>query len=199
VALSPDDPFTWASGLKSPIYCDNRATLAHPLIRSTIAAGFVRAIREKAAPVEAVIGVATGAIAHASFVAGEMSLPLGYVRSAAKQHGRRNLIEGYSKVGARVVVIEDLISTGGSSLAAVEGVREAGMDVAHVFAIFTYGFPFAHEAFEDAGVPLTTLVDFPQLLAVARSKGILDAGGESVLEEWSRDPKAWSRARGGEG
>lgn len=192
ISLSPDKPFTWTSGLRSPIYCDNRATLAHPRIRREITGALADLILETESPLDAVIGVATGAIAHAAFVAERLELPMGYIRSSPKGHGRRNRIEGFVQEGARVVVIEDLISTGGSSLSAVEGVRSAGMDVACTVAIFSYGFPSVHRAFEEAGLALKTLVDFSELLSVARSRTLLDDAGERVLQQWRSDPEAWS-------
>ncbi len=195
VTFSLDKPFTWASGLRSPMYCDNRTTLAHPGIRDEIAQGFVDLMRADERPVEAVIGVATGAIAHASFVAARLRFPLGYVRAAAKEHGKGNCLEGFRREGARVAVIEDLISTGGSSLAAVSTVRDAGMDVAFVMAIFTYGFPFAHAAFDEAGVRLMTLVHLDDLILVALASGVLDREDEADLAAWKQDPKGWSSAR----
>jgi orotate phosphoribosyltransferase len=195
VTLSPDQPFTWASGLKSPIYCDNRATLAYPDIRNEIAQGFVELIGEGGYDVDAVVGVATGAIAHASFVAAKSGHPLGYIRSAAKEHGRGNRLEGFVRIGARVVVIEDLISTGGSSISAVKGVRESEMDVAAVLAIFTYGLPAADAAFQAADVNLTTLVNLGDLVSVARVEGVLDEAGEAALEAWVHDPQGWSAAQ----
>jgi len=197
VSFSPDKPFTWASGLRSPIYCDSRATLAHPEIRDEIAEGFVDLMRAGGRPVEAVIGIATGAIAHASFVAARSRLPLGYIRAAAKEHGKANRLEGFVREGARVAVIEDLISTGGSSLAAVAGVRDAGMDAAYVMAIFTYGFPFAHAAFDEAGVRLMTLVHLDDLISAARESGVLDREGEADLAAWAHDPRGWSAERFG--
>jgi orotate phosphoribosyltransferase len=193
VSLSPETPFTWASGLRSPIYCDNRATLAHPEIRREIAAAFSAVIESDAGQVDAVIGVATGAIAHAAFVAEHTGLPMGYIRSGAKQHGRRNRIEGFAREGSRVVVIEDLISTGGSSLAAVEGVREAGMEVIMVAAIFTYGFSFAHQSFEQSNVRLSTLVNLQDLIAAGQDSGSLNDNGVDILQSWRQDPKAWSK------
>lgn len=192
ISISPDKPFTWTSGLRSPIYCDNRATLAHPDIRREITASLAGFIQELESLPDAVIGVATGAIAHAAFVADRLDLPMGYIRSAPKGHGRRNRIEGFMQEGARVVIVEDLISTGGSSLSAVRGVQGAAMVVACTAAIFSYGFPSAHRAFEEAGLQLKTLVDFSDLLSVARSREMLDDAGERILRQWRSDPEAWS-------
>lgn len=194
VTFSLEKPYTWASGLRSPIYCDNRATLAYPDIRNEIAEGFAQIIDQEGS-VDAIVGVATGAIAHAAFVAKQTGMPMGYVRSKAKEHGRENRIEGFVRPEARVVVIEDLISTGRSSLSAVAGVREVGMSVVKVAAIFTYGFPFAHASFDEAGVPLETLLGLDDLLSVAIRMRLLDERQRTVLDEWRRDPKAWSEER----
>jgi orotate phosphoribosyltransferase len=196
VAISPAEPFVWASGLRSPIYCDNRLTLGYPEARSEIAEAFAARVRKFDPEVEAVIGVATGAIAHASFVAERTGLPLGYVRSEAKGHGKRNRLEGFARTGSRVVVIEDLVSTGGSSVAAVDGVRQAGMEVAGVLAIFSYGFASAEAAFSRADVELTSLATLFDLLTAAREEGMLDADSVALVEDWRRDPEGWSEAHG---
>lgn len=160
VKLQPSNPFTWASGWKSPIYCDNRKTLSYPPLRNFIKLELARLIREKYDQVDAIAGVATGAIAQGAMVAEELGLPFVYVRSTPKDHGLENLIEGDLKPGMKVVVIEDLISTGSSSLKAVEAIRADGSEVIGMMAIFTYGFPVADEAFRKAKVELTTLSNY---------------------------------------
>lgn len=194
VSFAPENPYTWASGLKSPIYCDNRATLAHPEVRDSIAVAFCNRIDE-IRELDAIVGVATGAIAHASFAAEKCGLPMGYVRSAAKGHGKGNRIEGFLQHGARVAVIEDLISTGGSSLSAVSAVRDAGMDVVQVLAIFSYGFPFAADAFVEADVVLRSLVKFDDLVAAGVALGAINDSVIDILDAWRIDPVRWSDAR----
>jgi orotate phosphoribosyltransferase len=192
VALSPSRPFTWASGLLSPIYCDNRLTLAHPPIRRRIRDGFAGALREAGADPTLIVGTATAGIPHAAWLADHLDLPMAYARSTAKAHGRGNRIEGRVPEGATAVVVEDLISTGGSSVAAVEAVREAGARVAAVLAIFTYGLPDATLSFERAGVPLVCLTDLETLLSVAAAQQRLSAEELEILLDWRRDPHAWS-------
>jgi orotate phosphoribosyltransferase len=191
VKLQPHDPFTWASGLRSPIYCDNRVLLSHPAIRTQV----VEALGAAAGAIEnleGVAGVATAGIPHGALLADRLGLPFIYVRSSAKEHGRRNQIEGRLEPGHRYLVVEDLISTGGSSLQAVEVLRAAGAEVAAVVAIFTYRFPSAERAFERAAVPLLTLSDYPTLLEEARADGQLTAEDVAALTDWSEDPRAWS-------
>jgi orotate phosphoribosyltransferase len=183
VKLSPNDPFTWASGKKSPIYCDNRLTLSYPEVRRLICQSFVNKIKENFKDVEVIAGVATGGIAHGALVAEALSLPLIYVRDKPKGHGRMNLIEGHLEAGKRVVVIEDLISTGGSSLKAVEGIRESGGNVLGLLAIFTYGFEAANKAFEAANCPFDTLTNFQSLLQELKSQNALEAE-ISFMENW---------------
>ena len=183
VRLRPDDPFTWASGLHSPIYTDNRVALAHPEVRNLIADGLTEAARGAGA-FDAVAGVATAGIPHATLVADRLGLPLAYVRSSAKAHGRQNRIEGRLTPGQRVVVIEDLVSTGGSSLDAVEALREAGVVVVATLAIFTYGFAAAGARFAEADCPLHVLTDYPTLIAEARSSGYVNAEQLDALTEW---------------
>ena len=183
VKLSPNDPFTWASGKKSPIYCDNRLTLSYPEVRRLICQSFVDKIKENFKDVEVIAGVATGGIAHGALVAEALSLPLIYVRDKPKGHGRMNLIEGHLEAGKRVVVIEDLISTGGSSLKAVEGIRESGGNVLGLLAIFTYGFEAANKAFEAANCPFDTLTNFQSLLQELKSQNALEAE-ISFMENW---------------
>ena len=194
VSLRPDEPFTWASGLKSPIYCDNRVTLSHPRVRTYLREQMATLIRDQYPAVDVIAGVATGAIALAALVAQELDLPMVYVRSAPKEHGRQNLIEGELPKNARVVVIEDLISTGKSSLQAVDALRDAGAHVLGMAAIFTYGFPAASEAFTDADCKLRTLSDYDHLLKSAESRGTLNAEELQALAGWRHDPAAWSEA-----
>ena len=183
VKLSPNEPFTWASGKKSPIYCDNRLTLSYPEVRRLICQSFVDKIKENFKDVEVIAGVATGGIAHGALVAEALSLPLIYVRDKPKGHGRMNLIEGHLEAGKRVVVIEDLISTGGSSLKAVEGIRESGGNVLGLLAIFTYGFEAANKAFEAANCPFDTLTNFTSLLEELKAQNAPEAE-ISFMENW---------------
>jgi orotate phosphoribosyltransferase len=183
VKLSPNEPFTWASGKKSPIYCDNRLTLSYPEVRRLICQSFVDKIKENFKDVEVIAGVATGGIAHGALVAEALGLPMIYVRDKPKGHGRMNLIEGHLEAGKRVVVIEDLISTGGSSLKAVEGIRESGGNVLGLLAIFTYGFEAANKAFEAANCPFDTLTNFQSLLQELKSQNALEAE-ISFMENW---------------
>lgn len=196
VALLPDRPFTWASGRLSPVYTDNRLILSYPDVRTRVAAAFLRALTE-AGEVDAVSATATAGIPHGALLADRAGLPFSYVRSAAKGHGRQNRIEGRVEAGQRVVLVEDLVSTGGSVLSAAEALREAGADVVAVLAVFTYGFPEADRAFAEAGLPLVTLTDFAALADAARESGALGEGAWDVLRDWRRDPAAWSAARGG--
>jgi len=195
VSFSPSEPYTWASGLLSPMYCDNRQTLAYPDIRKLIADGFSQVMAREGLHPEAVIGVATGAIPHAAVLAERMDLPLGYVRGAAKQHGKQNQLEGFNRAGAPIVVVEDLISTGGSSIAAAIAARDAGMNVQAVVAIFTYGFPMAAEAFANEGMPLHALVRLDDLMTAAEEAGGLASSDRATLNEWMSDPVRWSDKR----
>ena len=185
IKLSPNAPFTWASGLLSPIYCDNRKTLSYPDIRNFIKKQFARLIKEKYPDVEVIAGVATGAIAHGAIVADLLEKPFVYIRSAPKGHGLENLIEGDLNPEQKVVVIEDLISTGGSSLKAVEAVKNAGATVLGMVAIFTYGFQTASNNFASANVELTTLSNYKTLLEVASETGYISKNDIKTLEEWS--------------
>lgn len=197
VSLSPGDPFTWSSGMASPIYCDNRVTLGFPAIRSAICDGFQHLVTETSPAPDVVAGTATAGIPHAAWLAGRLDLPMAYVRSAAKSHGRENRIEGVVKPGQTVVLVEDLISTGGSALSAVEALEEAGATVDGVVAIFTYELDTAADAFADAGVDLHTLTDFSTLLDVARRENDLPDADLDSLAEWRSDPSAWSKTHGG--
>ena len=183
VKLSPNDPFTWASGKKSPIYCDNRLTLSYPEVRRLICQSFVDKIKERFKDVEVIAGVATGGIAHGALVAEALGVPMIYIRDKPKGHGRMNLIEGHLEAGKRVVVIEDLISTGGSSLKAVEGIRESGGNVLGLLAIFTYGFETAIKAFEAANCPFDTLTNFKSLLEELKAQNAPEAE-ITFMENW---------------
>lgn len=191
IKLQPKDPFTWASGWKSPFYCDNRKTLSFPRLRSFVKLELCHLIQEAFPEAEAVAGVATGAIAQGALVAEEMGLPFCYVRSKAKDHGMQNLIEGEVARGAKVVVVEDLISTGGSSLKAVEALREAGVEVIGMVASYTYGFPVAEEAFRQAGVRLLTLTDYEAVVEQAVATGYIKEEDKAVLSEWRQSPSTW--------
>ena len=192
VKLQPNQPFTWASGWKSPIYCDNRKTLSYPDLRSLIKLELSRIILEKYPDVEAIAGVATGAIAQGALEADALGLPFVYIRSAKKDHGMENLVEGYLPEGKKVVVVEDLISTGGSSLKAVEAIRsEKKCEVLGMVAIFTYGFPLAQEQFEKAGVELTTLSNYEAVLKHALATNYINNKDLAALQEWRKDPSVW--------
>lgn len=191
VKLSPEKPFTWASGWKSPIYCDNRKTLSYPAVRKTIQEDFARLVRDKYPMAEVIAGVATGAIAHGLLVAEALNLPFIYVRSSAKDHGMGNQVEGAWKSGQRVVVIEDLISTGGSSLAAVEALRKEGLEVLGMLAIFTYDFDKAKENFLRAGLQVDSLSNYHKLLELAEEAGYISMDQKNTLSEWRIDPANW--------
>jgi orotate phosphoribosyltransferase len=192
IKLQPANPFTWASGWKSPIYCDNRKTLSYPSVRNFIKIEICRVILETYKDVDAIAGVATGAIAQGAMVAEELNLPFVYIRATPKDHGLENLIEGDLKPGSKVVVIEDLISTGGSSLKAVEAIRSAGSHVAGMVAIFTYGFPLAEDKFKEAKVNLTTLCNYDAVLDEALKTEYIDESEIKTLQEWRRDPAHWN-------
>jgi len=191
IKISPANPFTWASGWKSPIYCDNRKTLSYPEVRTYIRAQFVRLIRENFPEVEVIAGVATGAVPHGMLVADAMKLPFIYVRSAPKDHGLENLIEGSLEPGQKVVVVEDLISTGSSSLRAAEALRNAGAEMLGMTAIFTYQFPVAEENFRKAGVKLLTLSNYSALIEQALKTGFIDDSQLDSLREWRNNPSVW--------
>lgn len=191
IKLEPNQPFTWASGWKSPIYCDNRKTLSYPEVRSYIKEQFVALIHEKYPQVEVIAGVATGAIAQGVLVAQELGLPFIYVRSSAKSHGLENLIEGEYRTGQKVVVIEDLVSTGGSSLQAVEALRNAGCDVLGMMAIFTYGFQKAVDNFQQAHCELTTLSDYNAMIELALKIGYVKPEHIEKLREWRLSPETY--------
>lgn len=191
IKLQPELPFTWASGWSSPIYTDNRKTLSYPQTRNYIKLQTARIISEKYADVDAIAGVATGAIALGALVADLLGIPFVYVRSSPKGHGLENLVEGDLKPGSKVVVVEDLISTGGSSLKAVEAIRANGCDVLGMVAIFTYGFPVATERFDEANVELTTLSEYNALIEIAAETNFIKESDVETLKEWRKDPAAW--------
>lgn len=191
VKLRPQEPFTWASGWHSPIYCDNRKTLSYPEIRTVVRDAFAAVVKAKYPDAEVIAGVATGAIAQGALVADALGLPMIYIRSKAKDHGMGNLIEGDLKKGQKVVVIEDLISTGGSSLKAVEAVREAGAEVLGMVAIFTYGFPISEAAFKEHQVELTTLSNYNVLIDAALKSGYVKESDVNTLKEWRKAPEKW--------
>lgn len=192
IIIDPANPFTWASGWSSPIYCDNRKTLSYPEIRDFIKDSFIREIRASFSRPDIIAGVATGAIAHAALVAGAMGLPLVYVRSSQKSHGLENQIEGDVSVGHTVVVIEDLVSTGGSSLNAVNALRNAGMEVLGMASIFSYGFPQAADNFRKAGVELVSLGNYDDLIGLAVHSGYIQPASLKTLESWRKDPARWN-------
>ncbi|MBL7933414.1 MAG: orotate phosphoribosyltransferase [Bacteroidia bacterium] len=194
VKLQPEQPFTWASGLKSPIYCDNRKTLSYPKIRTYIRQHFVDVINENFAKPDVIAGVATGGIAIGALVAQEMGLPFIYVRSEAKKHGLTNMIEGEVTKGQSVVVIEDLISTGGSSLKAVDALREKGCEVKGMVAIFTYGFDESVQNFKKAKCRVETLTNYNTLITAAVEKEYIDKNNIKSLEEWRANPAKWSES-----
>lgn len=191
VLLRPDEPFTWASGWRSPIYCDNRRILSDPQLRSMVAEAFAEKVTALYQETEVVAGVATGAIAHGVLAADRLDKPFVYVRPKPKDHGTGSQIEGNLPEGAKVVVIEDLISTGMSSLAAVDALRKAGAEVLGMVAIFTYGFDLAADRFKEAGVRLSTLSNYGSLIDEATSAGVVKASDAEVLRSWRLDPANW--------
>ncbi|TDF96654.1 orotate phosphoribosyltransferase [Paenibacillus piri] len=193
VALRPQQPFTWTSGLKSPIYCDNRLTISYPEIRELIAEGFVALIRDNFPDTEVIAGAATGGIPHASWVAQKLNLPMVYVRDKAKGHGKENLIEGTIRPGQKTVVIEDLISTGGSSLKVAQAVNDAGAEALSVFGIFSYQFDKAAAAFGEAGIPFETLTNYSVLLEVALNQGSIQKQDLEALKAWRLNPSEYGK------
>lgn len=192
VKLSPSAPFTWASGWKSPIYCDNRRLLSQPFIRDYIKSELCNVVFERFPDAEAIAGVATAGIAWGALVADQLKLPFLYVRPKPKEHGLGNQIEGSYTEGQQVVVLEDLVSTGKSSLQVVDVLRNAGLVVQGMVAIFQYGFPEGEQKFEDAGVPLQTLTDYSHLLSLASKKGQVTEAEQAVLLKWREDPAGWT-------
>ncbi|KMZ40233.1 MULTISPECIES: orotate phosphoribosyltransferase [Bacillales] len=191
VHLRPEQPFTWTSGIKSPIYCDNRITMCYPHVRRAVARAFADLIKEQYPDAQVVAGTATAGIPHAAWVAELLDLPMIYVRDKAKGHGRQNQIEGALAAGQKVVVIEDLISTGGSSLKAAQAVQAEGGEVLGVVAIFSYQFPDAQVLFEEAGIPCSTISNYTALLEVASEQGVITSEQEKVLGEWRKSPRTF--------
>ena len=190
VELNPTDLFTWASGIKSPIYCDTRLTISDPVIRKQLANGLAQNIKEFFPETEVVAGTATAGIPHAAWVSDILELPMVYVRSKAKEHGRGNQIEGKYAPGQRVVVVEDIVSTGGSSIVAVEALRAAGCEVVGVVCVYTYNLPKAEEAFEAAGVKYVSLTNFDYLVEAASESGTISEDEIPFLKNWHADLKA---------
>ena len=193
VALKPQNPFTWTSGLRSPIYCDNRLTLSFPAVRKEIAKGLQELIVENFPEVEVIAGTATAGIPHAAWVSERMDLPMCYVRSKAKGHGKGNQIEGIVEKGHKVVVVEDLISTGGSVITAVQALREEGCEVLGVVSIFTYGLEKGRQLFEEQEIKSFSLTDFATLTEVAILNSYVDKKDQESLLLWSQDPSVWSK------
>ena len=191
VTLRPDEPFTWASGIKSPIYCDNRLLLGFPEARKIVRSGFLQLIQEHCANTEVIAGVATAGIPHAAWIAEALNKPLIYIRQAAKDHGKQNQVEGPLKTGQKVVVIEDLISTGGSSVSCVTAARQGGAVIEHCLAIFQYGFSEAQKKFDEIGCALHTLTDFATLLGVAKKRGRINKEQEELLKKFITSPHHW--------
>ncbi|MED5020276.1 orotate phosphoribosyltransferase [Paenibacillus chibensis] len=191
VALRPKQPFTWTSGIKSPIYCDNRLTMSYPEIREYIAESFAAVIREHYPDTEVIAGTATAGIPHAAWVAQKLKLPMAYIRDKAKGHGKENQIEGSIKPGQKVIVIEDLISTGGSSIKAALAVKDAGAEPQAVLAIFSYQLDKAVQAFEEAGIPLQTLSNYTALMEVALQQGKIEEEDVAALKAWRDDPSSF--------
>lgn len=195
VSLSPLQPFTWASGIKSPIYCDNRLTMSYPAIRDVIAEGLKALITEKFSNVEVLAGTATAGIPHAAWTSQKMELPMVYVRSEAKSHGKQNQVEGLIKEKNKVVVVEDLISTGGSSLKVVEALTETNVDVLGLVAIFTYNFEDAVKKFEEKNVAFYTLTDYNTLIEVALEKKYINSEELEILKAWRKNPKGYYESK----
>ncbi len=192
IKLQPQDPFTWASGWKSPIYCDNRICLSYPEVRNSITQKFATLIKQEYSDVEVIAGVATGAIGIGMLVANALDLPFIYIRPEAKKHGRQNQIEGIVPEGKKVVVIEDLISTGKSSLLAVDALKKANADLLGMVAIFSYGFKTADDNFNNAAIKLTTLSNYENLIELAQEKEYITANQTATLQSWRTDPSKWS-------
>lgn len=191
VTLSPLEPYTWASGLKSPIYCDNRITMSYPKIRRMIAQGFVDLIKEQFADVDYIVGTATAGIPQACFVAELLELPMAYVRPEPKGHGRSKQIEGFIPQGAKVVVIEDLISTGGSSIKAIKALEEEGIEVLGLLAIFTYELEKANVNIQDADINLKTLSNYSSLIEIAKENNTINEDEMALLKSWRKDPESF--------
>jgi orotate phosphoribosyltransferase len=193
IKLQPNEPFTWASGWKSPIYCDNRKTLSYPKIRTFIRQEFVKRIAEAYGKPDVIVGVATGGIAHGVLVAQELGVSFAYVRSSVKAHGLQNMVEGVIEPGQSVVVIEDLVSTGNSSLTAVAALREKDCEIKGMASIFTYGFDVAAAQFKTAKCPLISLTDYNTLITQALESGFISVDDLESLREWRKNPAAWGQ------
>ncbi len=191
IFLRPNEPFTWASGIKSPIYCDNRITMSYPTVRRAIAKGLAAVIKTTYPEVEVIAGTATAGIPHSAWVAELLDLPMVYIRSKAKEHGKGNQIEGRIQPNQKMVVIEDLLSTGGSVLEACEAAKREGADVLGVAAIFTYELPQVQENFEQADLPYVTLTNYTALIESALEMGAIQESDVALLQEWRKDPAAW--------
>ena len=191
IFLRPNEPFTWASGIKSPIYCDNRITMSYPTVPRAIAKGLAAVIKTTYPEVEVIAGTATAGIPHAAWVAELLDLPMVYIRSKAKEHGKGNQIEGRIQPNQKMVVIEDLLSTGGSVLEACEAAKREGADVLGVAAIFTYELPQVQENFEQADLPYVTLTNYTALIESALETGAIQESDVALLQEWRKDPAAW--------
>jgi orotate phosphoribosyltransferase len=193
VSLRPNNPFTWTSGIHSPIYCDNRLTLSYPEIRRQIATGLSKIITEKFPETDLIAGTATAGIPHAAWVSELLNLPMCYVRSKAKGHGKGNQIEGHAAKGQKVVVVEDLISTGGSVITAVEALRQAGCHVLGVISIFTYELEKGRELLRDSDIAVYSLTDYSTLIEVASEKGYVQPSEMDKLIEWRKNPSEWGK------
>lgn len=193
VVLRPHEPFTWTSGIKSPIYCDNRLTMSYPEIRNVIVEGFASLVKEFAPDAEVIAGTATAGIPHAAWVADKLGLPMAYIRDKAKGHGKQNQIEGIILPRQKVIVIEDLISTGGSSLKAALAVKEAGAEPLAIFAIFSYQLEKAAFAFAEAGIPTRTLSNYSVLAHTALEQGVIQVEDMHVLQAWRHNPTTWGK------
>lgn len=191
VFLSPNEPFTWASGIKSPIYCDNRITISYPKVRKQIAQGLADKIKAQFPDVQVIAGAATGGVPHAAWVADILDLPMVYIRAKAKDHGKGKQIEGRIEKGQKMVIIEDLISTGGSVLGTCEAAEKEGADVLGVAAIFTYELPKGKENFAAANVPLVTLTNYSTLIEVALASNYISEADLKLLKAWKEDPENW--------
>lgn len=194
IKLNVENPFTWASGLRSPIYCDNRRTLSFPHVRQAIVDGFIQLVKTNYPHADVVAGVATGAIAHGVLTASALDLPFVYVRSSPKGHGMGNQVEGHVEKDQQVVVIEDLISTGKSSLAAIEALKGAGMRVLGMFSIFSYNLDLAQDKFKAANCPVSSLSNYDVLLSLALDEGMISREQLHELKKWRQDPVSWSAA-----
>lgn len=191
IFLRPNEPFTWASGIKSPIYCDNRITMSYPHVRRAIAKGLAAVIKTTYPEAEVIAGTATAGIPHAAWVAELLDLPMVYIRSKAKEHGKGNQIEGRIQPNQKMVVIEDLLSTGGSVLEACEAAKREGADVLGVATIFTYELPQVQENFAQAGLSYVTLTNYTALIELALETGAIQESDVALLQEWRKDPAAW--------